>query len=129
MCRYAMHDHYKQHYACFECRKAFKRASLATIEAEQAEIVLCPDCKEPMHNMGLDFRAPKRTAVEHWAVVEFLFKRGFTYHSRGCGPGFRPSRWADVPGFLKTHRCQSPGEILAAQFEAKLRRARRTLAV
>jgi len=129
MCRYAFKGPYKRHYACFDCRKAFKRNNLNSREAELAEIVVCPDCKSPMNNMGLDFKAPKNTAIEHWAVVAYLFRRGFSYHSCGCGPGFRPTRWSEVPRFLKSHHCQSPGEILAAQFDARLHRARRSMSV
>jgi hypothetical protein len=75
-----------------------------------------------MADMGLDFKPPRRGDVEHWEVVAFLFRRGFAYHSCGCsGPGYRPSRWQEVPAFLGSHRCRPPGEVLAAVFEARRR--------
>ena len=72
--------------------------------------------------MGLDFKPPPIEDVEHWQVVAFLFDQGFAFHSCGCGgPGFRPSRWAEVPAFLESHRCRSAGELLAAHFAARQR--------
>jgi hypothetical protein len=122
MCRYAMYGQYKRHFACFACRKGFKRAALARVEYAASDGAPCPDCGLPMTNLGLDFKPPKWSAIEHWEVVEFLFRRGFAYHSCGCnGPGFRPSRWADVPAFLDAHRCRSAGEVLAAQFATRQR--------
>jgi hypothetical protein len=128
MCRYAQYGPYKRHFACFRCRKAFKRPPVADWPAEwtpsesEFDPAPCPDCGRSMADVGLDFQAPKRSAVEHWEVVEFLFRRGFAYHSCGCdGPGFRPTRWADVPGFLESHRCRPEGELLAAKFAARAR--------
>jgi hypothetical protein len=119
---------YKRHLACFHCRKGFKRPAVEDWPAEwspaesESDPAPCPDCGRPMADMGLDFKPPKRSAVEHWEVVEFLYQRGFAYHSCGCGgPGFRPSRWADVPGFLESHRCRSAGELLVAKFAARAR--------
>ena len=58
-----------------------------------------------MHNMGLDFKAPKQTDVEQWKKVEILFNRGYNYHSCGCsGPGPRPARLKDVPTFLEEQK-------------------------
>lgn len=123
MCRYGICGPYKKHYACFACRKAFKRLQVDEwpehLQPAEGEVVPapCPDCGEPMADMGLDFKPPKQRDVEHWAVVEFLFRRGFAYHSCGCGgPGFRPARWADVPTFLETHHRRSAGELLAQRF-------------
>jgi hypothetical protein len=75
-----------------------------------------------MADMGLDFKPPRRDDVEHWDVLAFLFRHGVAYGSYGCGgPGFRPSRWADAPSFLKSHRCQSAGEALLERFAARRR--------
>lgn len=127
MCRYGFHV-YKDHLACFACRKAFKRASPYDdryVTPEEAEIrrttAPCPDCGQPMADMGLDFRPPRRDSIEHWQVVEYLYRRGFTYHTCGCGAGYRPSRWADVPAFLAVNQTCSAGESLAARFRARRR--------
>lgn len=110
MCRYAEYGPYKDHLACFRCRKAFKRR-------EACGPAICPDCGSPMHDMGLDFAPPPRRDVEHWAVVEILSARGFTYQSCGCdGPGFRPTRMRDVLSFLLANEQRSEGSALAEKF-------------
>jgi hypothetical protein len=126
MCRYGMYGPYKRHFACFRCRKGFKRlheSEWARPPAEGERVPApCPDCRQPMADLGLDFKPPPRRAVEHWAVVEFLFRRGFAYHSCGCGgPGYRPSRWADVSEFLDARRARPAGEVLAARFAGRAR--------
>lgn len=121
MCRYAMYGPYKRHFACFDCRKGFKRPALARAGDAATDPAPCPDCGRPMSDMGLDFKPPGRADAGHWAVVAFLYRRGFAYHSCGCaGPGYRPSRWADVPNFLEARRCRSAGERLAAKFAARI---------
>lgn len=120
MCRYAMYGPYKRHFACFTCRKAFKRPPAETPKDEANDPAPCPDCGLKMADMGLDFKPPRRTDVEHWAVIEFLYRNGFAYHSCGCdGPGYRPSRWSEVPDFLKAHKCRAAGELLATKFAAR----------
>lgn len=61
MCRYA--TFYKEHYACFNCRKAFKKPALFDLPqqpcAGETRIVLCPQCRQQMVNLGRDFKAPK----------------------------------------------------------------------
>src|SRR4051812_13448652 len=117
MCRYGMYGPYKSHFACFECRKGFKRSATHADGKVVETPATCPQCGVAMSDMGLDFKPPRRNDAEHWGVVAFLFHHGFAYHSCGCGgPGFRPSRWADVPAFLESHRCRSAGELLAAKF-------------
>lgn len=125
MCRYGDAS-YKRHFACFECRKAFKRRDESEWSSHvpppdgQAAPAPCPECGKPMADMGLDFEAPRRADVEHWEVVAFLFRHGFAYHSCGCnGPGYRPSRWSEVPASLEAHRCKSAGEALAERFAAR----------
>jgi len=95
MCRYAMYS-YKQHYACFSCRKTFKRRLLVDIDRDKAynnegSIAKCPDCGNEMANMGLDFEAPKKKGIKAWRHLENLYQVGITFHSCGCnGPGYIP---------------------------------------
>jgi hypothetical protein len=126
MCRYAMSGPYKRHFVCFACRKAFKRPPVSdwprawTPPESEFDPAPCPDCGRRMADLGLDFKPPRRTDREHWEVVEFLFRRGFAYHSCGCGgPGYRPSRWREVPEFLGKHRRPPVGKTLAARFKAR----------
>ena len=68
MCRYAM-TRYKPHYACFNCRKTFKRRLLSDLESKddfQLKEAKWPDCGQLMANMGKDFEAPKKSAIKAW---------------------------------------------------------------
>jgi hypothetical protein len=68
-----------QHYACFECRKAFKAGDeFVPIKAPapqgarltfEPRKVACPDCGAVMARMGRLFRAPKRSKVRAWAAL------------------------------------------------------------
>jgi hypothetical protein len=96
MCRYAEYGPYKEHYACFTCRKMFRRPAACGLvhrPTEGQEVVApCPQCSEPMRNLGKDFKAPKRTDEGQWRKVALLFQHGYAYHSCGCsGPGWRPA--------------------------------------
>src|SRR5262245_61317298 len=105
MCRYA--TTYNDNFACFRCRKAFKRRRpyewpehLRPKKLPSPPV--CPECAAPMADMGLDFKAPRRSNVKQWKKVEVLFRHGFTYHSCGCcGPGLRPAELREVADFLK----------------------------
>jgi len=58
-----------------------------------------------MANMGLDFRAPKKTEVEAWKVLVFLYERGFAFRGCGCDAGgyIPPKRVRDISAFLQAH--------------------------
>lgn len=125
MCRYAMYGPYKEHFACFSCRKAFKQTSRFELPGEprmgvrDPRIVLCPQCREPMRDMGLDFAAPARDDARQWKKVEILFDHGFTYHTCGCGAGARPARLRDVAEFLKKNEHRTEGRELLDRFEQR----------
>ena len=80
MCRYSFKN-YKAHYACFDCRKAFKQPFQVKKIPEmtprgtvffQSKVIrhvaseCCPECKKLIHHMGHDFKAPKRTNLKQW---------------------------------------------------------------
>lgn len=95
MCRYAMST-YKPHYACFNCRKSFKRRLLHDINRELHSIndsvsAKCPECTKTMVDMGKDFEAPKKNDIKAWEHIQNLYTSGITFHSCGCtGPGYIP---------------------------------------
>jgi hypothetical protein len=96
MCRYAQHV-YKQHLACFACRKVWRQ------ERVEASAPLCPDCHQPLTDMGKDFKAPRRNATAQWAKAEALVKNGVRFSSCGCGgPGPMPQRLNEVDAFLQS---------------------------
>jgi DNA-directed RNA polymerase subunit RPC12/RpoP len=123
MCRYGgEYGPYKQHYACFECRKSFKQPLDAhrPPEGERSGDVTCPQCGGPMHSMGLDFQAPPRRNTRQWEKVRILFAHGYAYHSCGCGgPGDRPRTLGEVPAFLARRRPRSEGEALLWRISAR----------
>lgn len=101
MCRYSFSEPYRQPYACFHCWKSFH----ATMEWDRTKRrcveFLCPECKQPMHSMGLDFKAPRKHDVQQWRKVKMLCDNGFTYNSCGCGSGCRPKRLSEMDAFLR----------------------------
>ena len=92
-------------YACFACRKVFKRQM-----PEQSGITgRCPHCTEPLSMMGTAFRAPKRSDQSQWSKVEQLVRAGILFR-RNSGP--RPKSLNEVPAFLRAlaRAKQTPGE-------------------
>lgn len=86
------------YYACFACRKSFKRALLVppvhrfmtseqqgaalleTWERDAAMQRKCPDCGGKTFRMGLDFKAPKKGDARAWAEVEKFISSGKVYY-------------------------------------------------
>ena len=130
MCRYGFHN-YRDHFACFRCRKAFKplqrEGREQRVEIGQARPLrvprelVCPDCSHPMVDMGLDFKAPPRSDREMWQILEILHTHGFHFGGCGCGGvGFvPPRRLFEVPAWLDQHRRLSPGEALSRKFATR----------
>lgn len=107
MCRYGITS-YKLHYACFNCRKTFKRRLLGDIKngaPEESFDAKCPECGGLMADMGLDFESPKKTDLKAWKHIESLYQSGITFHSCGCvGPGYIPINKEDHLNTLKFRR-------------------------
>jgi len=133
MCRYAFSGPYRQHYACFHCRKMFRPTM--EVNAEKAGTVFpCPQCKRPMCNMGRDFKAPKQHDIPQWRKVEMLYRHGYRYESCGCGPGRRPKTLGEVKPFLAAEQARERDNNIrraeaakekAADAKRQERRARR----
>lgn len=99
MCRYGIKD-YNMPYACFDCRKSFKRPRFVSYPHEGG--IVCPDCKKPAVFMGHDFKPPKQQNRNQWRKVELLYEHDYTYNSCGCtGPGYRPHTLAQAKEFVK----------------------------
>jgi hypothetical protein len=104
MCRYG-DVRYKDHYACFSCRKMFRQVAPYKMAHPPADgevpIRPCPQCGSAMANLGLDFKAPRQTDVKQWRKVQRLFAAGYDFHSCGCcGPGPRPATLHEVGPFI-----------------------------
>jgi hypothetical protein len=130
MCRYA-YKIYKPHYACFACRKAFKQpfqyesvtqktahgGYCYTSKIVSNDQPTCPECRQPMHHMGHEFKAPKQNNKKQWKKVQQLFFAGFAHHSCGCGgSGAYPRQLREIPEFIRQHRSQNVGQKLLERF-------------
>ena len=84
---------YKPHYACFNCRKTFKRRLFGDIKKGlSVSDAKCPECGELTAHMGLDFESPKKDDLKKWEHLKSLYSVGITFHSCGCsGPGYIPN--------------------------------------
>jgi hypothetical protein len=111
MCRYAW-NRYKPHFACFSCRKGFKRRRREDVDPQGiARPACCPQCSKPMSDMGLDFRPPKRTDVQGWTAAEQLFAVGVTFRNCGCGAGWRPVKAKELEVFLIEQRARVVDDV------------------
>ncbi len=108
MCRYAFYS-YKPHYACFDCRKSFKRRLLNDVDESRAEsaAATCPDCGALTANMGKDFKAPPRKELKAWQHLRLLYSVGIAFHSCGCnGPGYVPADAGQLANSLAARQAE-----------------------
>jgi DNA-directed RNA polymerase subunit RPC12/RpoP len=85
-------------YACFACRKSFKRPQFAASigrfmtsaqiegqvreveEFEQSREYKCPECGGPVYFMGKDFKAPRKSDARGWRQVQAFIGSGKVYY-------------------------------------------------
>lgn len=90
----AVQSAYLHPFACFRCRKSFKRAS-------KSEAVLpCPECSGPSIGLTRKFKPPKHSDEKQWAKVEALVRHGFLFWSLGEP---YPETVQEVPAFAQRH--------------------------
>src|SRR4051812_22701329 len=101
---------YLHPYACFNCRKSFRRAS--RVDA----VLPCPECGGPSIGLTRKFKPPKRTDVRQWKKVEALVRRGFLFWSLGEP---YPETLEEVDAFAQRHagfisrkRAKRPGAYM-----------------
>jgi hypothetical protein len=70
-------SNYFHPYACFRCRKSFKRAS------REAAVLPCPECGGPSIGLTRKFKPPKQSDGKQWEKVEALVRHGFLFWSLG----------------------------------------------
>jgi hypothetical protein len=122
---------YQIQFACFDCRKVFKRPF--TDKKQQRSIWLsrrtlgtsplepfvtpvhhCPDCNGLLTMMCRAFRAPRQTDIEQWGKAEFLVRSGFQFHSSA---GRYPDTLNQARKFMASRRKISAGEELAIRIQ------------
>lgn len=98
----------------------FTKAKKEELDALIVEInsrqIKCPECGSLMADLGWDFKAPKKTAVKEWKIVEGLFTIGKCFHSCGCdGIGYIPQNPKDYEQYLKNALDEYTNNILSCQ--------------
>lgn len=107
-------------YACFNCRRSFKRQSTRLskymdkrgklrLEQKFIEQLPCPTCDGKAYWMGLAFKAPKIQDKAQWKKVELLHKAGIRFHPNHQS---LPDKLSEVEEFLSNLPGKSSGEVL-----------------
>ena len=108
------------HWVCFECRKAFKpfRRSAHVINGaplpEQASRK-CPQCSNPMVNLGRKFKVPKQSDAEQWRKVERLHQAGINFWG-----GHLPAHLNEVDAFLEKEKGRTAPQFRLSPHKRKL---------
>lgn len=127
---------YQIQYACFECRRSFKRPWTPGEQARSAQLsqplsgrkpakrlpppaYCCPGCGGGLTFMGRAFRAPRREDLDQWRKVELLVRNGFTFYSSA---GRFPETLSEAKRFVRQERKRSLGERLAVQIRKRVSR-------
>lgn len=85
---------YLHPYACFQCRKSFKRAT------RTKAVLPCPECGCPSIGLTRKFKAPKQSDEKQWKKVEALVRHGFLFWSVGEP---YPDTFQEVEAFAFRH--------------------------
>ena len=64
----------KANFACCQCRLAFRQDASTSYR-----LVRCPQCAQPMHNMGIGFIIPPAKDARQWRKVELLVQHDFSF--------------------------------------------------
>jgi len=85
MCRYYKHSasiRYKCKFVCLDCRYCKK--------SFHQDLQKCVHCDKLMHDIGLDYRPPRKTNDSGWRELSKLVKADVGFHSCGCeGPSLK----------------------------------------
>lgn len=63
------------HWACFDCRKSFAKDSSESPRK-------CPECAQPMTDMGAFFEPPRKQSEKRWQVMKILADNGYRFNDR-----------------------------------------------
>jgi hypothetical protein len=88
-------------FACFSCRKSFKRPWARDVETRP-----CPHCGQASVRLNRKFKAPPQNDVRQWEKVKFLFDHGFRFQSIYPGDGTNakyPETLAEAREFVKRY--------------------------
>jgi hypothetical protein len=63
------------HWACFDCRKSFAKNERDTPRK-------CPECTQPMTDMGAFFEPPRKLNKKRWEVMKVLADYGYKFNTK-----------------------------------------------
>ncbi len=107
------------HFACFDCRVAFKQPESSNWDHRVAERPFdCPNCKQPMVRLGRYFQAPPKRAFRQWLKVELLYQYGERFVSGNSKLGAKCDTLASTVAYL----CECGHD--ASEVRARLKRIR-----
>ena len=84
-------------HACFDCRASWKR------KLREGTAPPCPQCGNPLHEMGRSFKTPRKSDKQEWEKVRVLWSAGFRFWSYRRHPEAEPlpERLQDVHDFIR----------------------------
>jgi hypothetical protein len=89
-------------YACFCCRRSFKRWVSSDFRVQPATLT-CPACGYPAVCLSPKFKPPKRSDLEQWRKVQALVAGGCFFYSHSDP---YPEHLSEVPAFLAARRAE-----------------------
>lgn len=108
-----LYIHRKLRFSCYnktrlkELETEFK-ITLDQLESKYAEqICKCPQCDKVMADLGQDIKAPKKTDLKSWKILEGMYRIGHCFHTCGCnGIGYVPQSHSDYIAYLEQRLTQ-----------------------
>jgi DNA-directed RNA polymerase subunit RPC12/RpoP len=97
-------------FACFQCRKIFKRR--ISFLRKETERQVCSQCGAKIWFTGTAFKSPRQEDVKQWRKAELLIKSAVLFHPNW---GYRPEVLREVAPFLKRARHESDGQRLLSR--------------
>jgi hypothetical protein len=109
---------YLIHFACFACRRSFKR----NVDFRAPVYVKpCPNCSGQAIHLGRHFKPPKPTERKQWEKVEYLVQSGFFFqhvqNAESCQVAY-PETLEEAREFVASYRSQAWRERLPEALQA-----------
>lgn len=91
------------HQPSLQRRESELGITLSELEDEYRNALYsCPECRQAMTDMGLDFKAPRQADENAWRILQGMYCIGHSFHTCGCdGPGYIPKAKADYRRYLE----------------------------
>ena len=104
-------------FACFQCRKVFKRrVSASSGEIERPN---CLRCGAELWFTGTAFRAPRQEDIKQWRKAEMLIRSGMVFSPNS---GALPETLREAIPFLMSRRRRPDLSLLTAKQGKRARR-------